>query len=107
MLPARAQNAVASAGALLLPPLPAATSTFRDSPQLLATYRGPSPRSNWLVPGRILCGDQPATLDKMEGRQALVASGVTSVSAHHATASVQQVPRVCGPRVDRYRGKAC
>lgn len=50
----------------------------RDS-DLQQRWRGPSSRSNWLVPGRVLCGDQPYTLDKAEGRAGVAACGVTTI----------------------------
>lgn len=50
----------------------------RDS-DLQQRWRGPSSRSNWLVPGRVLCGDQPYTLDKAEGRTGVAACGVTTI----------------------------
>jgi uncharacterized protein (DUF1810 family) len=50
----------------------------RDS-ELQRRWRGPSARSNWLVPGRVLCGDQPYTLDKPEGRAGLAACDVTTI----------------------------
>ena len=42
-------------------------------------WRGPSARSNWVVPGRVLCGDQPYTLDKAEGRAGLAACDVSTI----------------------------
>lgn len=42
-------------------------------------WRGPSSRSNWVVPERVLCGDQPYTLDKPEGRAGVAACGVTTI----------------------------
>eukprot|EP01048_Picozoa_sp_COSAG05_P028726 COSAG05_NODE_9076_length_649_cov_1.294545_1_plen_75_part_01 len=62
-----------------LPPLPPLVGWSYDNPALQQQWRGPSPRSNWLVPGRVLCGDQPYTLDKASGR-AGVAGG-----RHHPT----------------------
>lgn len=42
-------------------------------------WRGPSARSNWVVPGRVLCGDQPYTLDKAEGRAGVAACDVSTI----------------------------
>ncbi|EOD26859.1 hypothetical protein EMIHUDRAFT_430115 [Emiliania huxleyi CCMP1516] len=46
------------------PPLPplASLASRAWSPQYeaaCAAFRGPTPRSNWIVPGRILCGERP------------------------------------------------
>lgn len=61
--------------------IPHATSQgwdHRDA-ALQQRWRGPSSRSNWLVPGRVLCGDQPYTLDKAEGRAGLAACDVSTI----------------------------
>ena len=60
-----------------LPPLPAAAAVH--SAELDAGFRGPSARSNWVVPGMVLCGDQAVSLDEPGGRAAVLASGVTTV----------------------------
>jgi hypothetical protein len=58
-------------------------------------WRGPSPRSNWLVLGRLCCGDQPLTLDRRAAREALVQSegargcGVTTVVCLRTRAELQ------------------
>lgn len=60
---------------------PHATSEGWDhtDTNLQKRWRGPSIRSNWLVPARVLCGDQPFTLGKPEGRAGIAACGVTTI----------------------------
>ena len=62
-----------------LPPLPPLVGWSYDNPALQQQWRGPSPRSNWLVPGRVLCGDQPYTLDKASGRAGVAGAGVSTI----------------------------
>ena len=58
-----------------LPPLPVAGARSSGARgEILAgealerTFRGPTDRSNWVVPGRVLCGDQAVSLDDPAGR---------------------------------------
>ena len=61
--------------------IPHATSAGWDHTDttLQDRWRGPSSRSNWLVPGRVLCGDQPYTLGTPEGRAGIAACAVTTI----------------------------
>ena len=57
---------------LLLPALPPALTPREE---LKAVYRGPTKRSNWVVPGRVLAGDRSG-VDKASSLEGLVRMGV-------------------------------
>lgn len=58
-----------------LPPLPP-TDISRE--ELVASHRGPTKRSNWVIPGSLLCGDR-SSLDSEEGLNAIFSVGVSMV----------------------------
>lgn len=58
-----------------LPPLPS-TDVARD--ELVPEYRGPTKRSNWVVPGLLLCGDR-SSLDKDASLRAILDAGITTI----------------------------
>eukprot|EP00913_Durusdinium_trenchii_P026617 g24973.t1 len=58
-----------------LPPLPP-KSTTRE--QLVPSFRGPTKRSNWVIPGRLMAGDR-SSLDTEETLQAVLRAGVTCI----------------------------
>lgn len=58
-----------------LPPLPP-TGTPRG--ELLGDFRGPTERSNWVVPGQLLCGDRSG-LDSAAGLKAILQAGITTI----------------------------
>eukprot|EP00438_Fugacium_kawagutii_P034110 Skav208660 [mRNA] locus=scaffold357:144740:145892:- [translate_table: standard] len=58
-----------------LPPLPPKTAT-RD--ELIGSFRGPTKRSNWVVPGRLMAGDR-SSLDSEENLRAILKAGVTCI----------------------------
>jgi len=58
-----------------LPPMPP-TDGPRES--LVSTHRGPTKRSNWVVPGSLLCGDR-SSLDSEDGLIAILKAGVTTI----------------------------
>lgn len=58
-----------------LPPLPPLPLTSRD---LICSHRGPTARSNWVVPGRLLAGDR-ASLDDEASLKAVMATGVSMI----------------------------
>ncbi|CAK0840418.1 unnamed protein product, partial [Prorocentrum cordatum] len=56
----------------LLPPV------SRTRGELLGLFRGPTDKSNWVVPGLVLCGDRSG-LDSAEGLRAILEGGVTTI----------------------------
>ncbi|CAE7573343.1 Cdc14b [Symbiodinium natans] len=58
-----------------LPKLPPKDATRGD---LIQSHRGPTKRSNWVVPGRLMAGDR-SSLDSEESLKAIFKSGVTTV----------------------------
>ena len=61
--------------AMELPPLPSKKSK-RD--ELIGSFRGPTKRSNWVVPGRLMAGDR-SSLDCPEGLAAILKAGVSCI----------------------------
>lgn len=58
-----------------LPQLPPKDAKRSD---LVTSHRGPTKRSNWVVPGRLMAGDR-SSLDSEETLRAIFSSGVTTV----------------------------
>lgn len=58
-----------------LPPLPPLTAARVD---LVRSHQGPTPRSNWVVPGHLLAGDRSG-LDGPGSLPALLATGITTI----------------------------
>jgi len=79
---------------MALPPLPP-THTLRD--ELVVAYRGPTNKSNWVVPGLLLCGDR-SSLDSHDGLRAILQAGVTTIVCLQARSETKKA-------VD-YRGRA-
>ena len=67
----RVRAACVPAG-LMLPALPPALTPREE---LKAVYRGPTKRSNWVVPGRVLAGDR-SSVDKPASLEELIRLGV-------------------------------
>lgn len=58
-----------------LPPLP---SEEVDEHQLKLLFRGPTKRSNWVIPGRVMAGDRSA-LDQHAALESLVHAGIDTI----------------------------
>eukprot|EP00928_Gymnodinium_smaydae_P085518 TRINITY_DN68_c2_g1_i1.p1 TRINITY_DN68_c2_g1~~TRINITY_DN68_c2_g1_i1.p1 ORF type:complete len:773 (+),score=140.74 TRINITY_DN68_c2_g1_i1:74-2392(+) len=58
-----------------LPPLPS-VDTCRS--ELLSSFRGPTKRSNWVVPTLLLCGDR-SSLDSDAGMNSILDAGLTTI----------------------------
>ncbi|CAJ1395687.1 unnamed protein product [Effrenium voratum] len=58
-----------------LPPLPGVPLQRKD---LVTAFRGPTPRSNWIVPRRLLAGDR-SSLDSEPRLKAVLDAGVTCI----------------------------
>eukprot|EP00746_Dinoflagellata_sp_MGD_P105183 gnl/MRDRNA2_/MRDRNA2_43740_c0_seq1.p1 gnl/MRDRNA2_/MRDRNA2_43740_c0~~gnl/MRDRNA2_/MRDRNA2_43740_c0_seq1.p1 ORF type:complete len:743 (+),score=141.05 gnl/MRDRNA2_/MRDRNA2_43740_c0_seq1:95-2323(+) len=60
--------------ALQLPALPQLELSLAD---LKSSYRGPTKRSNWVVPGLLMAGDR-SSVDSEQGLRAILSSGITT-----------------------------
>ena len=86
------QRSAPPAAALGFPPLPELAGWDHRDEALQRVWRGPSARSNWLVPGRVLCSDMPYTLSRAEGRSGVAACGVSTVVCLRTKAEMRQGP---------------
>jgi len=58
-----------------LPPLPPRSRSLAETK---ATHRGPTKRSNWVIPGHLMAGDRSG-LDEEAGMKGFVAAGITTI----------------------------